>query len=75
LPDGISIERTACDAHLDGIGEDREVYCHKSKLPRGVGYLVPGQRVEFELIASTTNRKERQARVTKIIDEATAEAA
>jgi cold shock CspA family protein len=27
------------DARLDGIGEDKEVYCHKSKLPRGVGYL------------------------------------
>jgi cold shock CspA family protein len=32
------------DAHLDGIPKDREVFAHKSSLPRGVDYLTPGQR-------------------------------
>jgi hypothetical protein len=26
------------DVRLDGLGEDRDAYCHKSKLPKGVKY-------------------------------------
>jgi cold shock CspA family protein len=56
------------DARLDGIGEDREIYCHKAKLPKGVPYLESGQRVEFELVPSHVPGKQPMARVVRILD-------
>jgi cold shock CspA family protein len=62
------------DARLDGIGEDRDVYCHRSKLPKGITSLVPGMRVEFQLIPAHVQGRPPQAKVLRIITE-TAEAA
>jgi cold shock CspA family protein len=62
------------DSHLDGIAEDREVYIHRSKLPRGCGSLQPGSRVEFTLVPSHLAGKQPQAKDIRII-ESIAEAA
>jgi len=56
------------DAPLDGIGEAKDIYCHRSKLPKGVTALEPGQRVEFELIPAHVEGKPVQAKVLRVIE-------
>ena len=58
------------DGPLDGIGDDREVYAHKSKLPKGVLRLERRQRVEFSLIPSHIPDKPPQAKVVRVIEQA-----
>ena len=60
------------DVHLDGIGEDREVFCHRSSLPQGLDCLEPGQRVEFELVPSRAAGRPPQAKILRIVTEARA---
>ena len=60
------------DAQLDGIGDDREVYAHKSKLPKGVTHLERRQRVEFSLTPSHVAGKPPQAKVIRVIEQAKA---
>ena len=57
----------ASDARLDGVDEDKDVYSHASKLPKGVTALEAGQRVEFVLVPARLPGKQPQARVLRII--------
>ena len=62
----------AADTDIDGIA-DREIYVHRSGLPKGVGSLEPGQRVEFVTVPPHIAGKPVQARIICIIE--TSEAA
>ena len=63
------------DARIDGIAEDREIYCHRSGLPKGVTALVQGQRCEFQIIPAHVPGKQAQAKIIRIVPDEMAEAA
>jgi cold shock CspA family protein len=52
----------------EDIAESGEVFCHKSNLPPGVEFLVPNQRVEFQLTPSRRPSQPHQARVLRVIE-------
>jgi cold shock CspA family protein len=55
------------DVRLDGIGEDREVFCHRSNLPKGVDCLEQGARCEFELVPPHKPGKPVQAKIIRVV--------
>jgi cold shock CspA family protein len=61
------------DSPHPGIDEDKSVYFHRKKAPRGVDPEI-GQRVEFQLVEAHLPNKPMQARIIRVISEA-AEAA
>jgi cold shock CspA family protein len=57
------------DGPLDGI-PDKEVFCHRTSLPKGYTSLEPRARVEFTLHPAHLADKPPQARVTRVLDAA-----
>jgi cold shock CspA family protein len=61
------------DAPIDNV-PDRELFAHAKNLPRGVKFLIPGNRVEFETRPSRKAGMPPEAVVVRVIEVA-AEAA
>jgi cold shock CspA family protein len=55
------------DGPVDGV-PDRELFCHKSGLPKGTPYLKAADRVEFVLRPARAANKPPEARVLKIVE-------
>lgn len=52
---------------LDGIA-DREIYFHRSGMPKGIASLEQGQRVEFVTVPPHVVGKPPQAKILRIIE-------
>jgi cold shock CspA family protein len=55
------------DSPIDRIA-DKEIYFHRTDMPRGVEELTPGQRVEFRTIRPHIVGKPPQAKIIRIVE-------
>jgi hypothetical protein len=54
------------DGPIDGV-PDKELFCHKSGLPKGIPFLNAADRVEFTLRPARATGKPPEAKIVRII--------
>jgi cold shock CspA family protein len=60
----------ASDGPIESVPPDKELFCHRSSLPRGLGELQRGDRVEFTTKPARQANKPVEAVIVRVIEAA-----